>query len=85
MFLAHGNMKAATWPDRVRAILREANEPLAAKDVIRMYSERHDSGESSPEEVGNRIRSVLWQMKDRGHLSHDKTTGKYQLKEERPP
>lgn len=81
--VAHGkNIKIATWPERVRAILREADEPLAAKDIIGMYNERHDAGDPSPEDVGNRIRSVLWQMKGRGQLSHDETNGKYQLKGE---
>lgn len=77
---SHNNVKTATWPERVRAVLREANEPLAAKDIIRIYNERHDSGGSSTEEVVKRLRSVLWQMKERGQLSHDKTTGKYQEK-----
>jgi hypothetical protein len=77
---SQGNSKTATWPDRVRAILRDANEPLAAKDIITIYRESHDSGESSAEEIGKRLRSVLWQMKERGQLSHDKTTGKYQEK-----
>ena len=42
----HANDKASTWPDRVREILREATEPLAAGEIIRQYSERHESEES---------------------------------------
>jgi hypothetical protein len=37
----HGNGKTATWPDRVREILREATEPLAANEIIRLYNNRH--------------------------------------------
>ena len=80
---SHANDKPSTWPERVREILREATEPLAASEIIGLYTERHDS-EESPEKIGNRIRSVLWQLKGRGQLSHDETTGKYRLKE-RPP
>lgn len=80
----HGNSKTATWPERIGAILREANEPLAATDIIRIYKDRHDSGDSSPEEVGKRVRSVLWKMKERNQLSHDRTSGKYRLKEKPP-
>lgn len=80
---SHNNGKTPTWPGRIRAILREANEPLAAKDIISIYNQRHDSGDSSPEEVVKRLRSVLWQMKVRGQLSHDEA-GKYGLKEKPP-
>ncbi len=79
----HGNSKTPTWPDRVRAILREANCPLPASEIIRLYNERHDSDES-PEKIGNRIRSVLWQLKGREELDHDGTNGKYRLKDKPP-
>lgn len=74
---SHDNGKTATWPDRVGAIL--ANEPLAAKDIIRIYIERHDIGESTREEIAKRLRSVLWKMKKREQLSQDRKTGKYRL------
>ena len=79
----HASDKTATWPDRVREILREAIEPLTASEIIRLYNERHHS-EESPEKIGNRIRSVLWQLKGRGQLSHDEPSGTYRLKESPP-
>lgn len=70
---------STTWPDRVRVILRDANRPLEPKDIIEEYRKRQWVGGSLPDDLGNRIRSVLWQLKRRGELNHDARTGRYRL------